>query len=203
MTPGDDRVPILHVVRHGETLWSRAGRHTGLTDLPLTDTGQAQADRLAPYFRENPQMLVLTSPLQRARQTCAAAGLGIDAVIDRDLVEWNYGDYEGRTGDDIQRERPGWNVFVDGCPGGEAPDDVADRVDRAIARVRKCGGHVVIFSHGHFTAGLAARWIGLPIAEGRHFTVDPTAIGVLGDKPGRPDIPVIIRWNGLPVGQST
>lgn len=198
MISDSDRSPLLHVVRHGQTSWSRAGRHTGLSDLPLTDTGLGQAERLAPYFCAHRQSLVLTSPLRRAHQTCDAAGLGVDAIVDGDLVEWDYGDYEGRTGDAIRDDRPDWDVFLDGCPGGESPADVALRVDRVIARVRGHRGHTAVFAHGHFISALAARWIGLPMAAGRHFSVDPAAIGVLGDRSGRRGVSVIQQWNLLP-----
>lgn len=198
MTESDEPPLRLYLVRHGETEWSLAGRHTGKTDLPLTAAGHRQADRLGSYFRDVSLVRVFSSPLRRARQTCDAAGLPLGATIDADLAEWDYGTYEGRRTADIQCERPDWNLFRDGCPGGETPGEVAVRADRMIARVRDCGGAVVFFSHGQFGSALAARWIGLPIAEGQHLAFDPAAIGVLGEKPGRSNVPMIVSWNVQP-----
>lgn len=195
MTDLNNQPLRLYLVRHGETDWSLSGRHTGTTDLPLTTEGHRQADRLASYFHARGLSHVLTSPRRRARETCKAAGLAGEATTDADLAEWDYGRYEGRTTADIHRERPGWDVYCDGCPGGETSADVAARADRLIARLREYTGGVALFSHGQFGCALAARWIGLPIAEARHFAFDPAAIGILADKPGRSGTSQIVRWN--------
>ncbi|MGZ9158047.1 MAG: histidine phosphatase family protein, partial [Nitrospira sp.] len=151
------------MIRHGETAWSLNGRHTGTTDIPLTDNGRRLAERLRPALARNAFRLVLCSPMQRARDTCDLAGFGNTAVIDADLVEWNYGNYEGLTPIQIHEIAPGWLIFRDGCPGGEAPEQVGARVDRVIARARAADGDVVMFAHGHVLRVLVARWIGLPV----------------------------------------
>lgn len=188
----------MYLIRHGETEWSRAGRHTGRTDLPLTEHGVAMASRLRPYFADTRFALVLASPMQRARETCALAGLSAQAEISADLSEWDYGDYEGRSSADIRLEAPGWNVFSDGCPGGETPAQVSQRADRLIADVLARRGNVALFSHGQFGCALAARWIGLAILEGQHFALDAASVSVLGPKPGHPHVPVIGQWNVVP-----
>jgi probable phosphoglycerate mutase len=167
-------------IRHGETAWSLNGRHTGVTDIPLTDNGRRLAERLRPVLARQSFELVLVSPLQRARETCALAGLGGRAVIDPDLLEWNYGEYEGLTPGQIHDAAPGWMIFRDGCPGGETPEQVGMRVDRAIARARTAGGDVALFAHGHVLRVLAARWIGLSPAGGQHFLLDTGTLCVLG-----------------------
>ena len=154
-------LPIVYLARHGETAWTLSGQHTGLTDLPLTERGERNARRLEERLRGLSFAKVFTSPLQRARRTCELAGFGAVAEIDRDLVEWNYGEYEGRRTADIHRERPDWQLFRDGCPGGESPSEVAARADRAMKRVRAIEGNVLLFSSGHFLRVLAARWLGL------------------------------------------
>ena len=151
----------VFAIRHGETAWSLSGQHTGTTDIPLTDNGRRLAERLRPVLARETFALVLVSPLQRARETCELAGLGEAAVIDPDLVEWNYGEYEGLTPKQIRKAAPGWLIFRDGCPGGEAPEQVGARVDRVIARARAVVGDVALFAHGHVLRVLAARWIGL------------------------------------------
>lgn len=185
----------MYLIRHGETEWSRSGRHTGKTDLPLTEAGERMACGLKPDLAAIRFALVLTSPLQRARETCALAGLGDNAAIMPELSEWDYGDYEGRSSADICKEAPGWNVFRDGCPGGESPPQVAERADRIVAGALAMEGNIAVFSHGQFGCALAARWIGLPILDGQHFALDPASVSVLGPKPGHPRIPVIERWN--------
>ena len=150
----------VYLMRHGETAWSLSGQHTGVTDIPLTENGRRVAQLLQPVLSKEAFALVLTSPLQRARQTCALAGLGEYAEIDRDLMEWNYGDYEGLTPDEIHAKRPGWMVFTDGCPGGGKPEQVGARIDRVIAKVRAVEGQVALFAHGHVLRALAARWLG-------------------------------------------
>lgn len=182
----------VFLIRHGETEWSRRGRHTGTTDLPLTENGRAAAEALRPVLAPESFMAVLTSPLKRARETCELAGLGTKAQIDPDLMEWNYGAYEGRTTADIQAERPGWVIFRDGCPGGETPAQVAVRADRVIAKVRALDGDVALFSHGHFSRVFAARWIELPPAHGEHFLLDTSTLCVLGYYGAAPAIRI---WN--------
>jgi broad specificity phosphatase PhoE len=185
-------VQRVYLIRHGETPWTLTGQHTGLTDIPLTDHGRETARRLEPVLTKLRFDLVLTSPLQRARETCELAGLGERAHIDRDLVEWNYGDYEGLTTKQILAIAPGWSVFTDGCPGGERPEDVGARVDRLIARARSLQGHVALFAHGHLFKVLAARWLGLPVAAGSHFILDTATLNILSSYQG---VPALKRWN--------
>src|SRR5687767_7067639 len=186
------------LIRHGETEWSRSGQHTGLTDLPLTETGRQAARTLAPTLEAESFALVLTSPLKRARETCELAGLGDRAQVDRDLLEWNYGEYEGLTTAEIREGRPAWLLFADGAPGGERPDDVGRRVDRVIARARAAPGNVAMFAHGHVLRVLAARWLGWPVAAGRHFLLDTGTVNVLS---AYREAPAIRRWNA-PVTRS-
>jgi broad specificity phosphatase PhoE len=183
----------LFAIRHGETAWSLSGQHTGTTDLPLTDNGRRLAERIRPVLAREAFALVLVSPLQRARETCELAGLGDAAVIEPDLVEWNYGDYEGLTPKQIRETAPGWLVFRDGCPGGEAPEQVGARADRVIARARAAEGDVVLFAHGHVLRVLAARWLGLPPGHGQHFLLDTGTLSVLGYYR---DVPAVKIWNG-------
>ena len=183
----------VFVVRHGETAWSLTGQHTGRTDIPLTENGRRLAGRLRPALARETFGLVLVSPMQRARQTCELAGLGTAAVIDPDLVEWNYGEYEGLTPKQIDEKAPGWLIFRDGCPGGEAPAQVGARVDRVIARARAVEGYVALFAHGHVLRVLAARWIGLPAGAGQHFLLDTGTLCVLGYYR---EIPAVKIWNG-------
>ena len=150
----------VFAIRHGETAWSLSGQHTGTTDIPLTDNGRRLAERMRPVLAKEAFALVLCSPMQRARETCELAGLGDTAVIDPDLAEWNYGEYEGLTPKQIHERAPGWLIFRDGCPGGEAPEQVGARVDRVIARARAADGDVALFAHGHVLRVLVARWIG-------------------------------------------
>src|SRR6266478_2803376 len=162
-----EELPIIYLARHGETPWSLTGQHTGLTDLPLIERGESNARRLRERLSHLRFAKVFTSPLQRARRTCELAGFGSVAEIDRDLVEWNYGEYEGRRTVEIHAERPGWQLFRDGCPGGESPQQVAARADRVVNRVRAVSGDVLLFSSGHFLRMLAIRWLGLePIYAG-------------------------------------
>ena len=180
------------LIRHGETEWSRSGQHTGLTDLPLTDTGRRAARALAPVLARESFALVLTSPLQRARETCELTGLGDRAQVDPDLLEWNYGEYEGLTSAEIHARAPGWLVFTDGAPGGEHPHDVGRRVDRVIAGARAARGNVAVFAHGHLLRVLAARWLRWPVAAGRHFLLDTGTVNVLS---AYWEAPAIKRWN--------
>jgi broad specificity phosphatase PhoE len=182
----------VYVVRHGETEWSLSGQHTGVTDIPLTENGRAVARRLQPILAEPSFTLVLTSPLSRARETCELAGLGGRAVLEPDLKEWNYGDYEGLTPKQIHAKAPGWMVFRDGCPGGETPAQVGARVDRVLARVRATPGDVALFAHGHVFRVLVARWIGLAPGAGQHFLLDTATLNVLGYYR---DSPAVKIWN--------
>ena len=172
--------PAIYLARHGETAWSLTGQHTGLTDLPLTERGERNARRLKERLAGLIFAKVVTSPLQRAARTCELAGFGAAAEIDRDLVEWNYGDYEGRRTVEIHKERPDWQLFRDGCPGGELPDHVGARADRVVSRVRAINGDVLIFSSGHFLRVLAARWLGLEPAAGRFFMLNTASVSVVG-----------------------
>lgn len=177
MTRHDQKVYLL---RHGETEWSLNGRHTGVTDIPLTEKGRMAAQLLRPILAKESFALVLTSPLQRARETCELAGLGQSANVEQDLMEWNYGEYEGLTTEQIRLARPGWSVFRDGCPGGELPEQVGARADRVLARVRAAEGNVALFAHGHILRVLAARWINLSASHGEHFLLDTATLNVLG-----------------------
>lgn len=181
----------LFAVRHGETEWSRDGRHTGLTDIPLTDAGRAAAERLAPTLRDRAFALVLTSPLSRARDTASLAGYP-DATVDDDLCEWNYGDYEGRTTADIRTERADWFLWDDGVPNGESIAAVAARCDRVIARVRSTEGDVLAFAHGHVLRVLAARWIDQEPGFGRHVMLSPATLSILSSEH---DVPALDAWN--------
>jgi len=183
------------LVRHGETSWSLSGRHTGRTDLPLTGAGELRASGLRALLRGVAFDHVLSSPLKRARRTCVLAGLGSAAAIDPDLQEWDYGDFEGLTTAEICARRPGWNVFQDGCPGGESVGQVCLRADRLLARLATLGGSVALFSHGQFLRVLAARWIGQPVEAGRHLALDTASISVLGYEHHEGDIPAICVWN--------
>jgi probable phosphoglycerate mutase len=182
------------LIRHGETEWSLSGQHTGTTDIPLTENGRNVARLLQPVLAKQSFALVLTSPLRRARETCELAGLGERAAIDRDLMEWNYGDYEGLTPKQIHAVRPGWMVFTDGCPGGESPDQVEARIDRVIARIRGLSdqGNVAVFAHGHLIRAFAARWLGLRASDGRLFLLDPATVNVVSYYR---DTPAVKRWN--------
>ncbi len=186
--------PVVYLARHGETAWSLSGQHTGLTDLPLTERGERNARGLGERLRELGFSRVFTSPLQRAARTCELAGFGVVAEVDRDLVEWNYGDYEGRTSADIHRERPGWELFRDGCPGGETPIQVGARADRVVSRLRAIEGDVLIFSSGHFLRVLGARWLGLEAAGGRLFLLGTASLSALGYEHDL-SRPVIRLWN--------
>src|SRR5215467_3663617 len=183
----------LFAIRHGETAWSLSGQHTGTTDIPLTDNGRRLAQRMRPVLATDAFELVLCSPMQRARETSELAGLGEKAIIDSDLVEWTYGEYEGLTPQQIDEMAPGWLIFRDGCPGGETPEQVGARMDRVIARSRAVGGDVALFAHGHVLRVFAARWIGLPPGAGEHFLLDTSTLSVLGYYR---DVPAVRMWNG-------
>ena len=188
-----DIFPIVYLARHGETAWSLTGQHTGRTDLPLTEHGEEMARQLGERLNRQPFAKVFTSPCRRAVQTCNLAGFGAVAEIDRDLVEWDYGVYEGRRSSEIHAERPSWQLFRDGCPGGESPDDVAERADRVVQRVRGVGADVLLFSSGHFLRMLAARWIGGEPMIGRSLMLSTASLSSLSHE-HRSD-PAIRLWN--------
>jgi probable phosphoglycerate mutase len=170
----------VYLLRHGETEWSLNGRHTGVTDVPLTEHGRVAARLLRPILAKVTFLLVLTSPLQRARETCELAGLGQFATVEPDLIEWNYGEYEGLRTEEIRLTRPGWSVFRDGCPGGETPDQIGARADRVLSTIRATEGNVALFAHGHILRVLAARWINLSASYGENFILDTATLNVLG-----------------------
>jgi probable phosphoglycerate mutase len=182
----------IFLIRHGETEWSRDGKHTGVTDVLLTEQGRKIARLLQPVLAQENFVVVLSSPLQRARETCELAGLGKAAAIEPNLMEWNYGDYEGLTTKQIQSARPGWSVFHHGCPGGETPEQVAGRADRVLAKVRAADGNVALFAHGHILRVLAARWINLPASSGEHLLLDTATLNVLSYYYGTPALKM---WN--------
>jgi len=186
------------LVRHGETAWTLTGQHTGLTDLGLTAHGEDESRALAPRLRALAFTRVLVSPRLRARQTCALAGFGAASEIEPDLSEWDYGRYEGRTSADIRQENPEWNIWRDGCPGGESPLDVSARADRLISRLGTVQGTVALFSHGQFGAALAVRWIGLALVEGQHFALHTASVSELGMDPHHQDRHTIELWNEHP-----
>ena len=180
------------IVRHGETEWSRAGKHTGRTDVPLTDAGRGQAQLVGAALRSRRFAAVWTSPLSRALETCRLAGFGDSAVRKTELAEWDYGEYEGRTTPEIRGEQPGWTLWRDGVPGGETADEVGARADRVLTEAGSVGGDVLVFAHGHVLRVLAARWLGLDPAGGRLLALDPATLSVLGyEREAR----VIRLWN--------
>ena len=187
-------LPGVYLARHGETAWSLSGQHTGLTDLPLTERGERNARALGERLRGLTFAKVFTSPLRRAARTCELAGFGRAADIDPDLVEWDYGQYEGRRTAEIDAERPDWLLFRDGCPGGETPDQVGARADRVVGRLRAIKGDVLVFSHGHFLRVLAARWLGLDEAGGQHFLLGTASLSALGYEHNLA-VPAIRLWN--------
>jgi len=190
-----DNLPIVYLARHGETAWTISGQHTGLTDLPLTERGERTARRLGERLKGLTFAAVLTSPLQRAARTCELAGFKSVAEVDKDLVEWDYGEYEGRRTVDIRKERPDWELFRDGCPGGESPQQVSVRADRIIQRVRAISGDVLIFTSGHFMRVLATRWLGLePTVNCKFFMLSTASLSAVGYEHTL-SRPVIRLWN--------
>jgi len=185
---------VVYLARHGETAWSLSGQHTGLTDLPLTTRGECNARRLGERLKRLEFAGVFTSPLQRAKRTCELAGFGSTAEMDRDLVEWDYGQYEGLRTADIRAKRPDWEIFRDGFPGGESFDEIGARADRVIARVRAVDGAVLLFSSGHFLRVLAARWLELPPQDARHFLLGTASLSTLTYE-HNPSEPAIGLWN--------
>jgi probable phosphoglycerate mutase len=189
-----ETLPVIHLARHGETAWSLSGQHTGRTDLPLTERGERNARALGERLRGLEFAKVLTSPLRRAVRTCELAGFGSMAEIDSDLVEWDYGQYEGRRTAEIHAERPDWQLLRDGCPGGESPNQVGARADRVVERVRAVKGDVLVFSSGHFLRVLAARWLGLDAAGGRYLLLSTASLSALGYEHNLAE-PAIRLWN--------
>ena len=189
-----ESLPVVYLARHGETAWSLSGQHTGLTDLPLTERGERNALRLAERLKGLTFSRVLSSPLQRAMRTCELAGFGGQAEVDRDLLEWNYGEYEGRRTEEIHAERPDWELFRDGCPNGESPQQVGARADRVGKRTREIQGNVLIFSSGHILRVLTARWLGLEPYAGKFFLLSTASLSALGYEHNFSQ-PVIQLWN--------
>lgn len=189
-----DELPVVYLARHGETAWSLSGQHTGLTDLPLTERGQRNARQLGDRLHGLAFVRVLTSPLQRAAQTCSLAGFQAVAETVPDLVEWDYGEYEGRRTAEIRVERMDWRLFRDGCPGGESPEQVGVRADRVVNKVRAIAGNILLFSSGHFLRVLAARWLGLAPEAGKNFLLSTASVSVLGYEHNLSQ-PVIRLWN--------
>jgi broad specificity phosphatase PhoE len=189
-----NELPVIYLARHGETAWSLTGQHTGLTDLPLTERGEQNARALGERLIGLNFAKVFTSPLQRAARTCELAGFGAVAEVDRDLLEWNYGQYEGRRTAEIHTERPEWQLFRDGCPGGESPGQVGARSDCLLSRVRAVRADVLLFSSGHFLRVLAARWLGLEPATGRYLLLSTASLSALGYEHNLCQ-PVIRLWN--------
>jgi len=184
----------IYLIRHGETEWSVSLQHTGVTDIPLTANGRRVARQLKPVLSKETFLLVLTSPLQRARETCELAGLGVQAELNSDLMEWDYGDYEGLTPNQIHEKVPDWMIFRDGCPGGESPEQIGARADRVITRVRAVDGDVALFAHGHLFRVFAARWLGQPAEAGSHFLLDTATLSTLSYYQG---VPAVKRWNAM------
>lgn len=184
--------PQIVLVRHGETAWSRSGQHTGRTDIPLLEDGQRMGRALEAPLRAWSFAAVWTSPLRRASETCALSGHGVIARTNPDLMEWDYGAYEGKTSREIHAMAPGWNLWRDGAPEGETAEQVGARADRAMEEVRRVEGNVLLFSHGHFLRLFAARWLGLPPSEGRLFALSTASISVLGWHDAQP---ILVSWN--------
>ena len=187
----------LYLIRHGETEWSLSGQYTGRTDLPLTAHGEEAARNLGRRLQNIPFAHVLTSPLKRARQTCALARLDATSNIEPDLAEWDNGDDEGRTTADILKSRPNWNLFRDGSPHGESPAQISARVDRLVIRLRALDGNVALFSHSHFGRVLAARWIGLPVEQAQLFLLSTASLSILAYEHNLPEAPAIVLWNAF------
>ena len=190
-------MPKLFLTRHGDTAWTDSRQRTGRTDIPLNAVGEERAREIGERLRRYSFACVFTSPLQRASKTCELAGFGAVARVDPDLVEWDYGRYEGKLTSEVLKERPGWELYRDGCPSGESPADVAARADRFIARVRSIPGDVLAFSSGHIIRMIAARWLGLPPHAGRVFYCRPASVGVLGFEHKSRDEPILVLWNNI------
>jgi broad specificity phosphatase PhoE len=189
-----ESLPEIYLARHGETAWTISHQHTGRTDIPLTERGEGNALSLALRLQGMSFETVLVSPMQRAMRTCELAGFGPRAEVDPDLLEWDYGQYEGLTTAQVRKERPDWDLFRDGCPGGESVAAVGDRADRAIARLRAIEGRTILFGHSHFFRVLAVRWLGLNASDGRLFLLGTASLSLLGYEHSRKE-PVVRLWN--------
>ncbi len=189
-----DSLPEVYLARHGETAWTVSRQHTGRTDIPLTEQGERNARSLGERLRDRAFARIVSSPLQRARRTCELAGFAADTQVDPELAEWDYGAYEGLTTAEIRARRPGWDLFRDGCPGGESVRTVGDRADRVIARLRSADGPILIFGHSHFFRVLTARWLELPPGDARFFLLGTASLSILGYEHS-PAEPVIRLWN--------
>ena len=194
MSSSREQLALVYLARHGETAWTISGQYTGVTDLPLTERGEGNARRLGDRIKGFAFARVFTSPLRRALHTCQLAGFGEVAIVDDDLVEWNYGLYDGKTTEQILQQRPGWELFRDGCPKGESVDDVAVRAKRVIERLRTVDGNVLLFSSSHFLRVLAVCWLGLEPTAGQHLFLGPAALSIVGYNHGLQD-PVMRLWN--------
>ncbi len=188
-------VEQIYLIRHGETAWSLSGRHTGRTDVPLTARGELQAKQVGALLNALQFSQVLVSPLQRARRTCELAGYGQVMRVEPNLHEWDYGQYEGLTSEQIRAQYADWDVFRDGCPGGESPKQMGSRVDGVLSQLRSMSGRVAVFSHGHFLRALAVRWIELPLRQGRNFGLNAGALSMLGYEHHNVREPAIELWN--------
>lgn len=188
--------PTLYLIRHGETEWSRSGKHTSRTEVKLTEKGEDDARALKRILQSKVFTEIRVSPRARARLTCELAGIGGSPVVDSLLQEWDYGDFEGLTTQEIETRRPGWNLFRDGCPGGEQPDDVGRRADAMLEQLRTLQGNVALISHGHFLRVLGARWVRCPVELGQRLYLATASLSVLSFEHGNPDEPVILSWNG-------
>lgn len=184
----------VYLCRHGDTEWSRSGQHTGITDLALCKEGIAQAARLRKRLQKSHWDKIYTSPMKRCLETCEMAQLPTQPLLDPRLKEWNYGSYEGKTSKEIEAQRPGWNLFVDGAPGGESPSDIAHRADEFIADLKKNEGTILVFSHGHFLRALAMRWLNLPIQNGKLFLLSTSSLSILSFEKNQP---VLKLWNDV------
>jgi broad specificity phosphatase PhoE len=191
-----DKLPVVYIARHGNTAWTHSGQHTGLTDLPLTPDGEQNAMKLGERLKGMTFAKVFTSPLQRASRTCELAGFGAVAEIDRDLVEWNYGDYEGLTSAEILQERPDWDLFRDGCPGGESPEQIGQRAERVVRKIRNVVGDVLLFSSGHFIRVLTGCWLGLGPTGGKFFLLSPASLSALSYEHNL-SRPAVRLWNDV------
>lgn len=188
----------LYLIRHGETEWSLSGKHTGRSDILLTQQGENKARELGNYLRHISFAQILSSPLRRAVHTCTLAGIGQALQLEPDLAEWDYGQYEGLRSVDILKLHPGWNIYRDGCPGGETPAQLAFRADRLLNRLLKQTGNIALFAHGQIGSVLAARWIGLALEEAQHFMLGTSSLGIFSFAPHHPAVPVIALWNAQP-----
>jgi probable phosphoglycerate mutase len=187
----------LYLIRHGETGWSLSHQHTGRSDIPLTNHGEEEARQLGKHLASTTFARVFSSPSRRARRTCDLVGLGQAAEIEPALMEWDYGDYEGKSTVDIRKGNPTWRIFRDGCPDGESPGHISDRADALITSLRKLDGKIALFSHGQFGCVLATRWIGLPVSDGPHFLMGTASLSILSYAPDHPSVPVIALWNAF------